>query len=237
MIEKFKKYVDKFPKEKGIVYKYNHSLRVMKICEEIGKSLKLTKEQLEAIKIMGLLHDFARFEQWMQYKSFNDLTTFDHGERSSQLLFDENKIKDYNLDKKYYNIVSSAIKNHNKYSIPKMTNKEEELFSKIIRDADKLDILNKFTKSLLYEEDNGQSIHKSVEQYFFKHLPVRTPIKRTDNDLIIVKLAFIYDFNFSYSFKYIKKHKIIDRIEKGIDNKLFAKYIKETKKYMEGKIC
>lgn len=236
MVEEFTKYYDTFEKEEAIIYKYKHSLRVMKIAESIALSLNLSEEEVYVAKLIGLLHDYSRFEQWKEFKSYNDLITFDHADMASDILFKRNEIEKYDLDKKYYEIVRLAIKNHNKYKVPRMS-KKALLFTKIIRDADKLDILNLSTNSIITENGNKNYIHKAVDNYFFKHKSVRTPKLRTNNDLIVVKLAFIYDLNFSYSFNYIIKNKVIEKLDSDVDKSLFKKYIDEIEKYLKEKLC
>ena len=56
-----------------IKLKYEHSYRVMNICKEIAEDLNLGKEDVELAMVIGLLHDYARFEQWKQFKTFNNL--------------------------------------------------------------------------------------------------------------------------------------------------------------------
>ena len=236
MLEEFTNYYNTFNKEKAIVYKYKHSIRVMEICGMLAKSLNLSEEEIQLCKLIGLLHDYGRFMQWKLYNSYNDLETLDHADYSVELLFDNNEIKKFNAQKKYYNIIYDAIKNHNKYKIDKNVSKESLLYINIIRDADKLDILSEFSNSLLYPENNGNFIHKAVRNNFFKHKSVKTPKNRTTYDLIIVKMAFIFDLNFEYSFKYLNELKITNKIE-ALDKNVFKEYIEEFKRYMEERTC
>ena len=43
--------------------KYNHSYRVMHLCEKYAKELGWSKSDILLARIIGLLHDFGRFEQ------------------------------------------------------------------------------------------------------------------------------------------------------------------------------
>ncbi len=58
------------------------------------------------------------------------------------MLFEENLIKNFIEDDKYDYIIKTAVLNHNKGKIDEGLSEKEMLFSKIIRDADKLDIIN-----------------------------------------------------------------------------------------------
>ena len=72
-IEEFKKYTSNYL-EYGdmITLKINHTLRVMDLCEEIAKSLNLSEEEIYIAKIIGLLHDIGRFEQYKEYRNIKE---------------------------------------------------------------------------------------------------------------------------------------------------------------------
>lgn len=109
-------------------------------------------------------------------------------------------------------------------------------FDKIIRDADKLDIIKEFDKSL-FRGINEKYIHPEVKESFYNHQQVKKIKDSTNLDKLIIKLALIYDLNFDYSFRYLKENKIIAEIQKQSNIKELDSYFKEIKKYMEDKIC
>lgn len=237
MLEEFTKYCERFGQASEIKFKYDHSIRVMNLSVEIGKSLKLDSGKLEIVRLIGLLHDYSRFEQWDKFNTYSDLKSFDHADRAVELLFDNKEIENYNLDKKYYQIVYDAIKYHNKYEIGNVDN-DSLLYCQIIRDADKLDILEEFAAILsLDDSEVSNTIKDKTKETFFNHKTIQKIKDGSNYDNIVMKLALIYDLNFEYSFKYIKTNKIIDKMQKQIDMKVFRKYIDEIRKYMEEKIC
>ena len=76
-IEKARKEFDNYTKNydldnENLNKKYYHTYRVMGICKAIAKSLKLSDEEINLAKIIGLLHDIARFEQYTKYRTFAD---------------------------------------------------------------------------------------------------------------------------------------------------------------------
>ena len=137
--------------EKMIAFKYNHSYRVVHQAEEICRSLEMDTYERDVASLIALLHDIARFRQWTEYKTFSDKDSFDHGDVGVQILFDENEIKNYTVNKEDYDVIKKAIINHNKVEIDKSLNERELLHSKIIRDADKIDILYSFSTDKLIE--------------------------------------------------------------------------------------
>ena len=48
--------------------KYHHTYRVMKISEDIAKSLNLSEEDIELAKLIGLLHDIAMTMEILELK-------------------------------------------------------------------------------------------------------------------------------------------------------------------------
>ena len=73
MEEIFSEYVSNFDMEDyHIKYKYNHSIRVAKICEALAYALNYNKEDIHIAKMIGLLHDIGRFEQLKSTGSYSD---------------------------------------------------------------------------------------------------------------------------------------------------------------------
>ena len=108
---------------------------------------------------------FGRFEQWTKYKSFDDLKTIDHGDLGEELLFKKGLIKNFKLDDEFYDIVSKAIKYHNKYELPDDLTVREKMHAKIVRDADKLDIIYAFSTIRLLElKEDDSEISEEVKK-------------------------------------------------------------------------
>lgn len=251
-IEKAKKEFDKYAKkydleEENLNMKYYHTYRVMDLCEEIAKKLNLNEEEIKLAALIGLLHDIARFEQYTKYKTFSDLNSIDHGDFGVEILENENFIRDFIEENKYDNIIKKAIKNHNKYKIEDGLTEEELLYSKIIKDADKLDIfyvvLEVFSKNdkQKQEIENGAISDDVMEQIKQERL-VQRKTNATSMDGYLVNLSFVFDFYFSYSYKIIEKedyiNKLIDKYDfKNEDTKIkmeqirtkLNKYIQENK--------
>ena len=190
--------------------KIDHTLRVVKLCEDIAKSLNLSNEEVEIAKMIGLLHDIGRFEQWKRFETFNDTKGIDHADLGVEILTTNNYIRKYYSDDKYDEIVLSAIAFHNKYKLPDDLNEKEELFSKIIRDADKIDILYLYTTGHINIDTENQKMTDKV----YNDLLNKNEIKREDRinkaDILSVSLGFIFDINFDKSFEILKDKNYIN---------------------------
>ena len=219
--EEFIKYTEKFnTKDENIERKQQHSLRVMKIAEQIATNLKLNEEQIQLATLIGLLHDIGRFKQYTEIGLGDNLEGFDHGDYGAKVLFEEGLIRKFIETNKYDEIIKKSIKNHNKFSIEAGLTQEELLFAKVIRDADKIDIL--YESIDIYYKNNEEEVNKSVlSEKIYNEFTKEATIKKEKNvrfkfiDDITCVISFIYDINYKTSFEIIKEkdyiNKIIDR--------------------------
>ena len=203
----FIKYTQKYDlNNENIKRKQLHSIRVMEISKEIAKRKGLEKEQIELAQIIGLLHDIARFEQMTQYSTFDDLSSFDHGDYGAEIL--KKDIRKYLETSKYDEIIFKAIKNHNKFEIEKGLNEEELLYAKLIRDADKIDIIYEGTEVFWpYKEDRKAMSTSKISDKVYEDVINCKQVKIEKNEKYIYKdgmlciIALIYDINFRESFR------------------------------------
>lgn len=213
--------------------KIKHTFRVMRLCEKLAKDLNLNDNEIYTAKLIGLLHDIGRFEQWKKYQTYRDLISIDHADFGIKILKKDNYIRKYIADDKYDNIILKSIKYHNKYRLPKNLTKKEKKFIEIIRDADKIDILFLYTIRDLEVE-----LDEELSEYVYKSLLNREDVDRkklkTKTDLLAVSLGFIFDINYKESIEYLKNKKYLDTIidiyEKETNNKKLKEQLEEIRK-------
>ena len=217
----FLKYTENYDlTNENIIRKQGHSIRVMNISKQIAVELNLSDDQIQIAALIGLLHDIARFEQYTQYQTYNDNRSFDHGDYGVEIL--NKDMRKYIKTDKYDKLIKIAIKNHNKFEIEEGLNEEESLFAKIIRDADKIDILYEAV-SMFWNGEEKDINNTEISSKVMEKIEERELIKRDKNkafcgiDKVMSVLAFIFDINYKPSFKIIKENdyinKIIDRFE------------------------
>jgi HD superfamily phosphohydrolase YqeK len=209
----FKKFVDSYNlKAEGIRFKYDHSIRTMKIGNSIAKKLKLNNTEIYMVTLACLLHDLARFDQLKLYNTFNDRKSFDHGDYAVDLIIKNNYLRNYTEDTTYDSAILKSIKYHNKYKIEDC-NDIELLFSKIVRDADKIDILlNAGVKKFGNYEINEYEITDKVYECVINGSSINYDDTKNKIDKLILGVAMIYDLNFRYSFEFIKGKGVIKSV-------------------------
>lgn len=214
----FNNYVKNYDMDnENINRKVFHSHRVENIAGEIAKSLNLSNEDIKLAKIVGLLHDIARFEQYTRYQTFSDLKSIDHGDYGVEILKQNSFIRNFIDTDEYDNIIFKAIKNHNKLKIEDGLTEKELLYSKIVKDADKLDIYYE-TITMFYNDINslenietGIINNEQIASIQKKQLIIR---KLKDNQMeeMIMILGFTFDLNFKYSYEIMYKEDYINKI-------------------------
>lgn len=205
-IKIFDEYVGNFDlKDEGILRKKEHSYRVMNFAKSIAESLKLNEADIYIATLAGLVHDIGRFNQLKFYGTFKDSESIDHGDEGYRVLCDF--IDNFTTDKEIQNIVLLATKYHNKFKIGNVDDRTK-MFCKIVRDADKLDIIE-----TQINEVNSENIVIKDEllKSIYKKEICKNDYCETEEDAVLRMISWIFDLNFAYSYKYLKDNKIIER--------------------------
>ena len=236
----FKEYVNTFNMEDENIYlKYEHTFEVVKFSEEIARKLNLNEEEINLAKAIAYFHDIGRFEQVTLTNTFQD-SVMDHADYGIDLLFNRGLIEKFNIDKKYYQVIYKAVKNHNKLEILDEIEKEEEVFVKLIRDADKVDIYRVRVK---YMDNIFEGVPQNINiNDFFNHKLINLKNKKTKSDSLLCVMAFVYDFNFKETKEVLKETNYYQefinsiKVEEEIKD-IFDKAKKEVYKYLDIKEC
>lgn len=204
----------------------------MKNSEEIARSLNLDEEDILLAKLIGLLHDIGRFYQLENYHTVNDKKTIDHAEYGVNILKKDNYINKYTTNKTYQDIITTSILNHNKIDIDNNLKDKKLLFSKIIRDADKLDIL--------YIIGNNPNFNKitevtpKVKELFFSNETLPFSLIESEGDRVLIYLCYIFNVEYPYTINKIKERKLYETIYNKLDNKeILQEYFDYVYKYID----
>ena len=240
--EVFNEYVKNFNPEDGrIKLKIEHILRVANYSKQIATNLKLNEEQIQLAELIGIFHDIGRFKQAEKYHTFSDKESgINHAEYSIKVLYEDNLIEKFKVDDKYNHIIKKAVLNHNKSEIETGLNEDELLFAKIIRDADKLDIITHaiteydFESVFWYSEFNCEEINEELIKIMFENHTLDYSKIKNNADLILSFYNMIYDLNFKSSLKELSDNKALNIFTNRIYENFNSEKVKEqTKKVFE----
>lgn len=231
VIQEFNKYVKNYNlKDKNIMGKYHHSFRVMEFCKEIAISLKLNEKDIYIASLCGLLHDIARFSQWTKYQTYVDKKSFDHGDEGERILSET--ITNFTNDSEISSIVIDSTKYHNKISIPPL-DERRLLFIKIVRDADKLDIM---TEQGNYIFTDKIELKKELLDSIYNKQICKNEYTTNEVDSILRMISWIFDLNYKYSYLYLVDKRIIEKKFNSLEIYGETKDITKLKKFIEENI-
>ncbi len=204
----------------AIKLKIRHTLLVCANIKAIVESLNLPTSAENIALSCALLHDVGRFEQVVNFSSFNDAKSCDHAELSVEVLKNQNVL--FELDSSQKEIIYTAIEWHNKKALPDNLDENQLMYIKMLRDADKIDIMRLFIEyyatcktnpnpilelNLPQEGDYSEEIlneikqGKSADNYHAKNV----------NDLRLCKLSWVYDLNFGKSKQLFLQRQYIEK--------------------------
>lgn len=213
-IEYFTNYVfDNYDMDNELISKkYYHSIRVAKIMVLLASKLNLSDEDIMLAFKIGLCHDLGRFHEVVRNGKF-DNRAFDHGTYSNKILYNDSFINYMNIDE--HLLFRKAIYFHNKKDISDDLTKREELFVKLVRDADKIDIigLRGEGKRLLFDVAPTDIV---LNNYIYnKSIDIHDIHSKADTVLFF--LSFIKNLYYDVSFDLAVCGNYLDRLLDIID--------------------
>jgi hypothetical protein len=206
----------------------------------------LNEQEINLAFLIGVLHDIGRFKQLVEYNTFNDAKSVNHAELGIGVL-KENKVLE-KLHCEFESEVFTAIENHNRFGIEKGLSENEIMFSKLLRDADKLDILK--VLSDYYTNKNSEPNHtltwelpksnKVSEKVYIDILANKQVEKKdvlSETDVKIMQLSWVFDFNYKASYEYLLKNRYLEKIYNSLPkNDRVIEIYRKVKVFVENKL-
>lgn len=247
----FENYVNKFKStdknyNQNINLKKEHTYRVCSEIARLGKSLNLNKEDLNLAKTIALLHDVGRFEQYDRYHTFADAKSEDHAQLGVKIIRQKNVLQDLNPSTR--DLILCTISYHNRPALPENETDKCLFLTKLLRDADKLDILYVVTdyyqngsespnESLELELPDNPQISDEVYNDLILGRTVNAQHIQTLNDFKLLQMAWIYDVNFPLTFQLIRKRRYLKKIRDALPHSEEIQKVYSTVKSYLDKNC
>jgi len=229
--------------ERNIDLKLQHTYRVCENIKQIASTIGIKGEDLALAEVVALFHDVGRFEQLKVYGTFNDRVSADHSKIALQVINRSGVLSCLPINER--NLIRRCIWHHNKYQLPVTSCTDFLLYSRLIRDADKLDILSIIIEHLEKRQmhpnhaiDIGMidepSLSANVISDLMQGRMVRISEMRTIEDMRLMYLSWIFDISFPFTIASIKESGYLERLMDGLlDNKESIKIKKLIPKYFE----
>ncbi len=226
LVQWFHQYVLKFRSDdrqcrQNMDLKYKHILKVRDVIREIAVSEGSEDHQVRLAGIAALFHDIGRFRQYADYGTFSDRKSKNHA------LLGLRELKKYGvldlLEHENRFLIETAIANHNRREISGGTSGEALFYSKLLRDADKIDIWRVVTE---YYENPEAETNQALQldlpdtpgynEAIFRQVEQGQSIRMEDmttlNDFKLLQAGWVFDLSFTRSFELVKKRRYIERL-------------------------
>lgn len=229
-IKWFKVYVSGFLTENpddnhAIRLKEEHTYRVCGNITLLSKKLGLSPGDILLAKTMALFHDLGRFKQYRRYGTFNDRASQNHAELGVAEIALHDVLSVCRQSES--ELITSAIAYHNAAALPEGQEERTLFFTRLLRDADKLDIWRVFCDYYRQRRQRpGEAPNQTIE-LGLPDLPTCSPAVvaalqegryarmedlRTLNDFKLLQISWVYDLNFQPAFKVLQKRGYIEQI-------------------------
>jgi hypothetical protein len=206
---------------RNITLKEEHTRRVCDNMTAIARDLSLAGDRALLAEAIALFHDVGRFPQYRRYGTFQDSVSVNHAALGAKVLIENSVLR--GLPKPEQDLVVRTVTLHNVYEVPAGLDPETLLLLRMVRDADKLDIMRVFIElgdqragdrpsaaalGLPDTPDYSPSILAALRR---KELAQYSSLK-TMNDFRILQLAWIFDLNFDASLRMVDERRYLDRM-------------------------
>ena len=207
----FEEYISSFSMRdpdlrQNILLKKEHTARVVEEIVSVGTKLGLDESEIALAEVTALFHDIGRFEQYLRYRTFVDSKSVNHAEFGVKILQQRNVLVGMNPPTR--SLVLKVIAFHNRAHLRDIEDPVCLFYTRLLRDADKLDIYRVVTeyytgtkaeKNKAVELDlpdtpeiSGEVFRDVMAQRVIEHTQLKTL-----NDFKLLQLAWIFDINFA----------------------------------------
>lgn len=202
--------------------KEDHTRRT---CDEmlyLADQLSLSDNQKLIAETIALFHDIGRFEQFKRYRTYNDPRSTNHCLLGLDVLKKAEVLNE--VDKTERDLIEKAIRFHGQKQLPADLDDQCLLFSKLIRDADKLDVYYIVTQYYRQYQDDPHNFAIELElpdqpgyspeviDAILQGRLIDYKALKTLNDMKLLQLGWVYDVNFAATLKRIKQNQFLEKL-------------------------
>jgi hypothetical protein len=202
--------------------KEDHSGRVCTEMLYLADELHLDANQRLIAETIALFHDVGRFPQFANYQTYVDPKSTNHCLLGLEVLRRENVLTELPDDERQ--IIEAAIRHHGAKELPDNLTGDTLVFSKMIRDADKLDIYNVVINEYIQLRDDPDNFKLEIEMpdepgftpevldAILRGSRIEYKAMRKLNDIKLCVLGWVYDINFAATLRRLKEKRYLEKM-------------------------
>ncbi|MBU0481660.1 MAG: HD domain-containing protein [Proteobacteria bacterium] len=233
--------------QRNLDLKEQHTARVGMNMERITRKLGLSANDQRLAAAIALFHDLGRFPQYRLYRTFRDAISENHAKLAIRELTRHRIL--HTLDPAERRLVGRAIIYHNRFHLPTHLDPQTLLHSRLIRDADKLDILRlmaeEFRKPkalqnpvVTFSLAQESAVRDEIYQHLFAQRPMTYEELTNANEFKVLQMSWAFTLNFRPSFEIMRERDDLDVIAASLpDSSLRDKALAFVKTYIDRRIA
>ncbi len=232
-------YTDDPNHNRAICLKEEHTERVCRNILMLGREMNLSEQEMLIAEAVALFHDAGRFKQYAEYGTFRDMASENHARLGIREMSLHRVLSCCTKEEK--RIISRAIAYHNAVMLPN----HADVFMRLIRDADKLDIW-KVVTNYYAERDRQRNVAIELDlpdtpvcsQHVLDLLNSRRFIRMKDlktlDDFKLMQIGWAFDLNFTPSFRELRRLRYIEEIKSTLpESEEISEAVKKVSDYVE----
>lgn len=224
---RFGEYVERFYGDDPYVNsnlksKQEHTHRTCTEMLYLAGELALTANQKRIAETIALFHDIGRFPQFTRYRTYIDTKSENHCLLALKVLEETRVLEPVTEEERI--LIERAIEYHGRRELPDDLDSQCLLFSRMIRDADKLDVfyvcIDNYNRYAENPDDFALEIELPDEPYISPGVLeavmtgnlVDYSDLRTLNDMKLLQIGWVYNVNFTAALRRIKQRRFIETL-------------------------
>jgi len=215
----------------------DHTWRTCQEILYIGNKLGLSAHQKRVAEVIALFHDIGRFEQFVRFRTYIDAVSVHHSLLGAQILRQKRVLE--SLESQQQELIIKAVEYHADKQLPQDLDGPCLMFTKLIRDADKLDIYYMVLRHYRQYKKNPQDSslglglpdHPECSPHVVRKLLRRESVDygelRTLNDLKLMQLGWVYHANFAATLERLKESRFLEMLAGSLPSTADTETIKQ----------
>ncbi len=232
--------------EKNISLKVEHTRKVCEVMDLLTAGEGLSPAECLLAGAVALLHDVGRFPQYRRWRTFRDSISDNHARLAVDVIREQKLLDD--VPPQECLLIEEAVRFHNLLSVPVQLKSSTDLFLRLIRDADKLDIWRVFTEifstpaherasAALLDLPDRAGVTEACAAALASRRIVRLDTVACVNDFRLLMMSWTYDLNFGTSFKLLLNRGYLEVLSTGLpDNPTVRSAVASVREYLAERV-
>ena len=218
-------YTNESEADRNILLKVEHTHKVFQVMEKLAIGEGLQSEDMHIAQAVALLHDVGRFPQYRRWQTFRDRDSDNHARLAIEVIREHVLLADQSPRVRL--LIEEAVRFHNLLEMPPKLKSDTDIFLRLIRDADKLDIWRVFVEyfNTPVEERASAALlgfpeKAGVSEACLTALAERRIVNLDTvnciNDFKLLLISWVYNLNFKTSYRLLLEGNFINKILSGL---------------------